>query len=163
MSFSSKYYSLDKEVLSNQKNNQKNLKNKYISNVIIPEPEIYKEDKFNPSNYYSNLCNVNEDNILGNLNSCSDKLREKYESSDYIDKISNNSFISHIYERNNEEMNKIPFVDLHHNTQTQKGKFLLRNSLLNKIDDISHFDENLLEELYCKKKHKDKMELLDTF
>jgi len=159
MSFSSKYYSLDKEVLSNQKN----LKNKYISNVIIPEPEIYKEDKFNPSNYYSNLCNVNEDNILGNLNSCSDKLREKYESSDYIDKISNNSFISHIYERNNEEMNKIPFVDLHHNTQTQKGKFLLRNSLLNKIDDIAHFDENLLEELYCKKKHKDKMELLDTF
>ncbi len=60
-------------------------------------------------------------------------------------------------------MDKIPFVDLHHNTQTQKGKFLLRNSLLNKIDDIAHFDENLLEDLYCKKKHKDKMELLDTF
>jgi hypothetical protein len=159
MSFSSKYYSLDKEVLSNQKN----LKTKYISNVIIPEPEIYTEDKFNPSNYYSNLCNVNEDNIFGNLNSCSDKSREKYESSDYIDKISTNSFISHIYERNNAKMDKIPFVDLHHNTQTQKGKFLLRNSLLNKIDDIAHFDENLLEDLYCKKKHKDKMELLDTF
>jgi hypothetical protein len=159
MSFSSKYYSLDKEVLSNRKN----LKNKYISNVIIPEPQMYTEDKFNPSNYYSNLCNVNGDNNFGNLNSCSDKSREKYESSDYIDKISNNSFISHIYERNNAEMNKIPFVDLHHNTQTQKGKFLLRNSLLNKIDDIAHFDENLLEELYCKKKHKDKMELLDTF
>ena len=159
MSFSSKYYSLDKEVLSNQKN----LKNKYISNVIIPEPEIYTEDKFNPSNYYSNLCNVNEDNNFGNLNSCSDKTREKYQSSDYIDKISNNSFISHIYERNADKMDKIPFVDLHHNTQTQKGKFLLRNSLLNKIDDIAHFDENLLEDLYCKKKHKDKMELLDTF
>ena len=158
MSFSSKYYSLDKEVLSNQKN----LKNKYISNVIIPEPEIYIDNKFNPSNYYSNLCNVNEYNF-GNLNSCTDKTKEKYQSSDYIDKISNNSFISHIYERNNAEMNKIPFVDLHHNTQTQKGKFLLRNSLLNKIDDIAHFDENLLEELYCKKKHKDKMELLDTF
>ena len=159
MSFSSKYYSLDKEVLSNQKI----LKNKYISNVIIPEPEIYTEDKFNPSNYYSNLCNVNEDGNFGNLNSCLDKTRDKYQPSDYIDKITNNSFISHIYERNTDKMDKIPFVDLHHNTQTQKGKFLLRNSLLNKIDDISHFDENLLEDLYCKKKHKNKMELLDTF
>jgi hypothetical protein len=159
MSFSSKYYLLDNEVLLNQKV----LKNKYINKVIIPEPEIYTDNKYNPSNYYSNICNVNDNSNFGNLNSCTDKTKETYKSSDYIDKISNNSFISHIYERNTEKMDKIPFVDLHHNTQTQKGKFLLRNSLLNKIDDISHFDENLLEELYCKKKHKDKMKLLDTF
>jgi hypothetical protein len=153
---SSKYYQLDKKVLLNDTKiikNKNNIKN--IKNLIIPEPKKIKDEKYKPSNYFLDLYNIND-----NLNS--NKANINYKDSDYINKISNNNFISHIYQKNSDQMNKIPFVDLHHNIQTQKGKFLLRNNNLNKIDDIAHFDEKLLESLYCKYKNKDKMTLLKS-
>lgn len=155
---SSRYYQLDKKVLLNDTEIIKNKKN--IKNLIIPEPKKIKDEKYKPSNYFLDLCNIKDN--FGKLNSCSNKANINYKESDYINKISNNNFISHIYQKNSDQMNKIPFVDLHHNIQTQKGKFLLRNNTLNKIDDIAHFDEKLLEKLYCKYKNKDKMALLKS-
>ena len=162
MSFSSKFYSLDKQVLQNQKiikNNNNNNNNKI--NIIEPKNEEYQS--FRPSNYYNNVCSIDEDTKFGALNSCSNFSTIKYKPSNYIDKISNNNFISHIYEKNSKKVEgKIPYLDLHHNTQTKKGRFLLKNNMLNKIDDVSHFNENLLEDIYCKYQNKSKMELLDT-
>ena len=208
MSFSSKFYSLDKKVLLNQTELNILSNNQQEPNFEITEPKPKEISNYNPSNYHNKFCNINDNNIngnindnningninsnninsnninsnninsnninsnnineninnkFGNLNSCSDYSTINYKPSDYINKISNNNFISHIYERNpNPLTSRIPYVDLHHNVQTQKGKFLLRNNMLNKIDDIAHFDENLLEDLYCKYQNKSKMELLDT-
>lgn len=161
MSFSSKFYSLDKEVLQNEKIIQNNNNTKKI-NIVEPKNEEYQS--FRPSNYYNKVCSIDEDTKFGALNSCSNFSTIKYKPSNYIDKISNNSFISHIYEKNSKLIEgKIPYLDLHHNTQTKKGRFLLKNNMLNKIDDVSHFNENLLEDIYCKSQNKSKMELLDTF
>ena len=161
MSFSSKFYSLDKQVLQNEKIIENNNNTKKI-NIVEPKDEKYKS--FRPSNYYNSICSIDEETNFGALNSCSDFSTVKYKPSNYINKISNNSFISHIYEKNSNQIEgKIPYLDLYHNTQTKKGRFLLKNNMLNKIDDISHFDENLLEDLYCKYQNKSKMELLDTF
>ena len=165
MSFSSKFYSLDKKVLLNQ-TELAITSNKSGKQFIIPEPKPEEISNYNPSNYHNKFCNINDNNInnkFGNLNSCSDYSTINYKHSDYINKISNNNFISHIYERNpNPLTSRIPYVDLHHNVQTQKGKFLLRNNTLNQIDDIANFDETILEDLYCKYQNKSKMELLDT-
>ena len=157
---SSNYYQLDKKVLFNNKQTLKNEKFIKNENLIIPKPQEIMKNNLKPSNYYTNICNIKDN--FGKLNGCSNKANIKYEDSDYINKISNNNFISHIYEKNNDQVNKIPYVDLHHNIQTQKGKFLLRNNVLNKIDDIAHFDENLLEGLYCKYKNKTNMALLKS-
>lgn len=157
MSYSSKFYSLDNEVIKNQKET-------INRNFIIHEPKKEENElNFKPSNYNNKFCNLGNKYNFGELNSCTEYSTLNYKPSDYINKISNNNFISHIYERNTQPINeRIPYVDLHHNVQTKKGKFLLRNNMLNKIDDIAHFDENLLEDLYCKYQNKTKMELLDS-
>ena len=75
---------------------------------------------------------MDEETKFGALNSCSDFSTVKYKQSDYIDKISNNSFISHIYEKNSKQVEgKIPYLDLHHNTN-QKRSFSIKNNMLNK-------------------------------
>tara|TARA_Y200000002_G_C22569387_1_gene615954 strand:+ start:309 stop:785 length:477 start_codon:yes stop_codon:yes gene_type:complete len=157
MSYSSKYYSLDNEVIKNHK------KTKNV-NFIIPEPKKdNNENNLKPANYNNKFCSLGNKYNFGQLNSCEEYSTIQYKPSDFINKISNNNFISHIYERNAKNIDgRIPYVDLHHNIQTKKGKFLLRNNMLNKIDDIAHFDENLLEDLYCKYQNKTKMELLDS-
>ena len=170
MSYTSKYYTLDKNVLLNQKelNILKTKKN--------PEPKLIipklgeQNKKFEAFNYFDNNCNFEVNTgRFGKLNSClnlkKEHVKNNFKPSSYIDKISNNSFISHIYDRNinNNQINQIPYVDLHQNVKSQKGIYLLRNNVLNQIDDIAEFDEESLEDLYCKKKYRSKMELLDGF
>jgi hypothetical protein len=170
MSYSSKYYTLDKNVLLNQEELNILKRNKIPEpKLIIPKPEDPNK-KFEASNFFDKNCNFEENTgRFGKLNSClnikTENVYRNFKPSSYIDKISNNSFISHIYDRNinNNQINQIPYVDLHQNVKTQKGIYLLRNNVLNQIDDIAEFDEESLEDLYCKKKYKSKMELLDGY
>jgi hypothetical protein len=170
MSYTSKYYNLDKQVLLNQEElNILKKDKKPEPKLIIPQSEEQNK-KFEAYNYFDNNCNFEDNNNrFGKLNSCpnikSEVIYKNFQPSSYIDKISNNSFISHIYDRNinNNQINQIPYVDLHQNVKSQKGIYLLRNNVLNQIDDIAEFDEESLEDLYCKKKYRSKMELLDGY
>jgi len=170
MSYTSKYYTLDKSVLLNQEElNILKTKKNPEPKLIIPKSEEHNK-KFEAFNYFDNNCNFEENTgRFGKLNSClnlkKENVKNNFKPSSYIDKISNNSFISHIYDRNinNNQINQIPYVDLHQNVKSQKGVYLLRNNVLNQIDDIAEFDEEILEDLYCKKKYRSKMELLDGF
>ena len=74
MSFSSKFYSLDKKVLLNQKD-LNIINNNSDKHFVISEPKPQQNSNYNPSNYHNKFCNINENNEnnkFGNLNSCSD-------------------------------------------------------------------------------------------
>mgnify|MGYP003979427207 FL=1 len=95
-----------------------------------------------------NLCYINQDNKFGEVGGCSNEPSLiNYTTPNIINRISNDSFSSNIFIYDNNYISQPPNLNLEKTEQ------------MNKLDNISEYDDSNLYKKYCMKQFKDSYSL----